>query len=115
MAKVDHKKLSQKETGAETSVEIRKRVQKAREIQNKRYGKEMLNANIGVKEINKYIFLSDTQKQLLENAAKKLDFSPRVYHKILKITQTIADLDNDGKIKDEHILEALQYRPKDII
>ncbi len=115
VAKVDHKKLSEKTHNAESSESIRKRVEKARSMQKERYGKEILNANIGVKEINKYINLSETQKTLLENAAKKLDFSPRVYHKILKISQTIADLENDGEIKDNHILEALQYRPKEII
>ena len=113
--KVEYNKLAKEHTGAEKSEPIRKRVKKARELQKKRYGLEILNSNVGVKEIKKYIKLNDKQKSLLESAAKKLNFSPRVYHKILKISQTIADLDNDGKIKDEHILEALQYRPKEII
>ena len=115
VAKVDHKKLSGGGNQTEKSENIRNRVEKARKLQKERYNEEILNANIGVKEINKYINLNDEQKNILEDAAKKLDFSPRVYHKILKISQTIADLDNDGKIKKEHILEALQYRPKEII
>lgn len=107
--------MSVKNSNAEKSENIRTRVEKARKVQEKRYGKEILNSNIGVKEINKYIILNNEQKKLLEDAAKKLDFSPRVFHKILKIAQTIADLDNGGEIKDGHILEALQYRPKEII
>lgn len=111
----DYKKLSQKNEKSEKSEKIRKRVEKAREIQKTRYNKEILNANLNAKDIKKYLILSNNQENILIEAVKKLNFSPRVYHKILKITQTIADLDNVGKIKDKHILEALQYRPKEII
>ncbi|PID83608.1 magnesium chelatase [Candidatus Campbellbacteria bacterium] len=113
--KVKHKDLSNKKVSGEKSFQIRQRVQKAREIQKERFGKEKLNSQMSVKEINKFVIFSQTQKELLEKAAEQMNFSPRVFHKIKKITQTIADLDNNGKIKDEHILEALQYRPKDII
>jgi len=115
VSKVKHEKLSDKNIKSEKSESIRKKTERAREIQKERYGEEILNANISVRDINKYINLNEEQKDLLKNAAEKMDFSPRVYHKILKISQTIADLDNDGMIEKEHILEALQYRPKEII
>jgi len=70
---------------------------------------------MSVREINDFVILEKEQKELLENAATKMDFSPRVFHKIKKIARTIADLEGVEKIKSEHILEALQYRPKEII
>ncbi|MEK6846622.1 MAG: hypothetical protein AABY16_00475, partial [Nanoarchaeota archaeon] len=42
----------------------------------------------------------------------KLSLSARGYHKVIKISQTIADLDSSGSIQRQHVLEALQYRPK---
>ena len=66
-------------------------------------------------EVGKFVKLDAQTEALLENAAKKMDFSPRVFFKIKKIARTIADLDNSADVKQEHILEALQYRPKEII
>jgi len=48
----------------------------------------------------------------LNESARRFDLSPRSYHRIIKLAQTIADLDNSDKIKEPHIMEALQYRPK---
>jgi magnesium chelatase family protein len=94
---------------------IRNRVEMARKIQEKRFGEEKLNSEMSVKNINDFVILDEEEKKLLENAAMKMDFSPRVFHKIKKIARTIADLEGSEKIKSEHILEALQYRPKEII
>lgn len=115
VAKVDHKDLSEKKESGDKSEVIRNRVERARKIQEKRFGEEKLNSEMSVKNINDFVILGEEEKKLLENAAIKMDFSPRVFHKIKKIARTIADLENSQKIKSEHILEALQYRPKEII
>jgi magnesium chelatase family protein len=115
VAKVDHKELSEKKESGEKSEVIRKRVEQARKIQEKRFGEERLNSEMSVKDINNFVILEEEEKRLLENAAIKMDFSPRVFHKIKKIARTISDLENSDKVKSKHILEALQYRPKEII
>ncbi len=115
VAKVDYQDLSQKKISGESSVEIKKRVEKARHIQQKRFSKEKLNAQMSVAEINKFIILNNEQVEILKQASEKMEFSPRVFHKIKKIARTIADLENSSQIKTEHLLEALQYRPREII
>ena len=51
-------------------------------------------------------------KELMKQAAQKLSMSARSFHKVLKVARTIADLDSSKEIKREHVLEALQYRPR---
>ena len=62
-------------------------------------------------QIRKYI-LDDKTKEILNTSAKKLNLSARAYHRVIKLARTIADLEGDKDIKTSHILEALQYRPK---
>ncbi len=71
-----------------------------------------LNARMGVREIDQLIRLSDEVSVLLTASAKRLDLSPRAYHRIIKLSRTIADLDESRHITEAHLLEALQYRPK---
>ena len=66
-------------------------------------------------EIPELTKLTPSARKLLDKAASSLDISPRVYHKIIKLGRTIADLANSSDICDAHILEALQYRPKEIL
>ena len=56
--------------------------------------------------------LSSEAKKILDASASSLGISARGYHRIVKLSRTIADLENSAEIKKEHILEALQYRPK---
>ena len=98
-----------------TSEEIMNNVVKARKMQKERFGEEKLNSNMNARDIAKFIKLDQETKDILETASKNLNISPRVFHKILKISRTIADLDLDEKIRKKHVLEALQYRPKEII
>ena len=67
---------------------------------------------MNVKELSVYAPLSSEVKQLLNNSAERLALSARAYHRVIKIARTIADLENSPDIKQNHILEALQYRPK---
>lgn len=96
----------------ETSSDIRKRVEKAREIQLKRYKNEKIynNASLSARQIKKYIVLDEKLEKIIEFAFKKFKFSARSFNKILKLTRTIADLDGSEEIKEEHLLEAIRYR-----
>ncbi|MAG12522.1 magnesium chelatase [bacterium] len=114
--RVEHKKLTGEKTGEESKF-VRARVKDARGRQEKRYAdaNATLNSGIGVKEIETYMSLSQSVTTLLEESAKKLDLSARSYHRTIKLARTIADLDHSGEIKESHILEALQYRPKQFV
>lgn len=114
---VKHEELSSDKPSGESSQKIRERVLLAREQQAKRFaGIKNVNTNgeMSVKEIKKYAPLSDSATKLLNDSAKRLNLSARAYHRIIKLARTIADLDNTPNIQDHHLLEALQYRPKNI-
>jgi len=101
---------------AESSVEIRKRVTAAREIQTKRFEEiENIhyNAQMSSKLIREYCALDDESKQLLKTAMERLNLSARAYDRILKVARTIADLDNAPLVVSQHIAEAIQYRSLD--
>ncbi|MDD3413403.1 MAG: YifB family Mg chelatase-like AAA ATPase [Lachnospiraceae bacterium] len=99
----------------ENSKSIRERVQKARIIQEKRFKDTRLfsNSDMGVKDIKKYCSLGIEEEKLLEVAFKGMRLSTRAYHKILKVSRTIADLDASKKIEKKHLIEAIGYRTID--
>ncbi|ALM06950.1 magnesium chelatase [Sediminicola sp. YIK13] len=112
---VPFEKLSEDRKG-EGSVEIRKRVTSARELQTLRFdGLEHVhyNAQMNTKHIRQYCKLDDASKSLLKNAMERLNLSARAYDRILKVARTIADLDNSQEIDGNHIGEAIQYRSLD--
>ncbi|SNR14643.1 YifB family Mg chelatase-like AAA ATPase [Tenacibaculum jejuense] len=101
---------------SESSVVIRKRVTKAREIQTERF--RMLNnvhynAQMNTKQIREFCKLNEPSKALLKNAMEQLNLSARAYDRILKVARTIADLDNATDVVENHIAEAIQYRSLD--
>ena len=98
---------------AEDSASVRKRVEKARTSQEKRFKNSgKINAEMDQIEIKKYCKLDSETKQLLKSAAEKLDLSARAYYRMIKLARTIADLEGSEQITKNHIAEALQYRPK---
>ena len=108
-------KLSEERRG-EPSVEIRKRVIAARDIQTKRFQEIPTihyNAQMGVKQIRTYCALAEDSKNLLKTAMERLNLSARAYDRILKVARTIADLDASENIEPNHISEAIQYRSLD--
>lgn len=104
-----------KKAAAETSAEIKKRVDKARIIQKQRYKKDdfSFNAFLGPKETEKYCRISDEGSELLKMAILELGLSARAYDKILKVARTIADLEAKEVIEATHISEAISYRSLD--
>ena len=112
---VPFEKLSDDRKG-ETSVAIRKRVTKAREIQTKRFADSdtvHYNAQMSTKQIRNYCVLDEASKQLLKTAMERLNLSARAYDRILKVARTIADLEGAENISGAHISEAIQYRSLD--
>ncbi len=108
--------LSSSEGGGETSEDIRKRVIKAREIQNKRYedlNSTYSNSSISNKGMEEYCRLDEESTAIFKQAIESLSLSARAYNRILKVARTIADLDGGGDINIEHISEAIQYRSLD--
>jgi len=114
--RVDYEKLSGDRLG-ETSESIRKRVQAARDIQNKRFSSNgssdiVCNADMRVGEIRQFCKLQDDGQSLMRAAMSQMNLSARAYHRILKLSRTIADLAGSENIQSSHLAEALQYRPK---
>ena len=112
---VKFEELSDSRKG-EPSAKIRARVVKARNIQSDRfkdYKDIHYNAQMGVRQIRKYCQLDDASSKILEIAMKKLNLSARAYDRILKVSRTIADLENTKEINTIHISEAIQYRSLD--
>lgn len=101
---------------AESSVEIRKRVTAAREIQTQRY-KDLdsihYNAQMSSKQVRIYCELDEASLHLLKTAMERLNLSARAYDRILKVARTIADLEASEKVISNHIAEAIQYRSLD--
>ena len=87
-----------------------------REIQIKCFkGKEKLHDNAGMERsyIKKCCKIDNEGRLLLKTAMEKLGFSARAYNRILKVSRTIADLENNKNIKTHHIGEVIQYRSLD--
>lgn len=112
---VPFEKLSEERKG-ESSLEIRKRVTAARELQTQRFSElenVHYNAQMSTKQIRQYCKLDEASLQLLKNAMERLNLSARAYDRILKVARTIADLEQSPEITGSHIAEAIQYRSLD--
>lgn len=110
---VDYEKLSTSDGSiGEKSEPIRQRIDGARSIQYTRFGKT--NSNLSAKDLERVV-LEREVKDILNQSAKKLSLSPRAYHRVIKLARTIADLDEKETIESSHVLEALQYRPRNAL
>jgi len=112
---VPFKKLSE-HCDTEPSADIRLRVIKAREIQSKRFAANdgvFCNAQMSSKMIRQYVDLDETSSNMLKNAMEKLGLSARAYDRILKVSRTIADLEQCERVESHHLSEAIQYRSLD--
>lgn len=99
---------------AESSKEVRERVKKAREIQRKRFkGKILTNSEMTNEDIRNFCVISEEGLNLLKMAISSLNLSARGYHRVLKLSRTIADIAGSENILTEHVAEALQYRARD--
>ena len=96
----------------EDSAAIRKRVINARKIQSERYKNDgiLTNSELTSELVKKYCKLDEQTKSMLKVAIVKYQLSGRKYDRILKLSRTIADLDNSNDIKQSHVMQALQYK-----
>ncbi|UCH20554.1 MAG: YifB family Mg chelatase-like AAA ATPase [Deltaproteobacteria bacterium] len=103
------------ESNAESSTQIRKRVEAARRIQSQRFSRTKIycNAQMSGRHLKKHCRIDAASNRLLEAAIDKLGLSARAYNRILKIARTIADLDGKTDIQVDQISEAVQYRNLD--
>lgn len=112
---VPFEKISEQRKG-EASINIRERVIKARQIQEKRFAKHegiYCNAQMNSKLLSLYAVPDQKGLERLKNAMDKLNLSARAYDRILKVARTIADLDSKENIESHHIAEAISYRNLD--
>lgn len=99
---------------SESSKEIKKRVDMAREVQRERFGDAtMNNASIRAKDLKQYCRLSGEGEELMHDAFDSLGLTARSYDRILCVARTIADLAGEEEILPEHLAEAIQYRTYD--
>ncbi|MFZ2969601.1 MAG: YifB family Mg chelatase-like AAA ATPase [Minisyncoccia bacterium] len=99
---------------SESSGSIRNRVEKARDLQRKRFKNKKIisNSEMSSQDVKEFCKISDETLELLRTAVNKFQLSDRSYYNILKISRTIADLEEKNDIETRHVAEALQYRPK---
>lgn len=111
---VEFEELSSREKG-ESSAEIKKRVNAARAVQNRRFQGSPISCNACITPdcLQEICRMSAQAQQLLKNAFEKLSLSARAYDRVLKVARTIADLDGSDFIEVPHIAEAVQYRSLD--
>ncbi len=111
---VKYDELSGLPTG-EKSESVRQRVNNSRDIQLERFAAEKIysNSQMNPKQIRKYCQLDDESKNVLKMAMDKMGLSARAYDRILKVSRTIADLEESDNITVAHISEAVQYRSLD--
>ena len=114
-AKISVEELGQKNICNESSAEIRKRVQRAVEIQRKRFENEGIsfNSEMNPRQIRRFCKLSPEDQRLMERIFVSMDLSARAYHRVLRVARTIADLDGSDNIRANHLTEAACYRMTD--
>ncbi len=111
---VEFEELRTKEQ-SEPSAAIKKRVDKARKIQQERFGGTgtTCNAKINASQFERWCEIDKEAEQTLKSAFELLGFTARAYDRVLKVARTIADLEGAEIIQSHHVLEAIQYRSLD--
>lgn len=111
--KIKIKELHQTENGI-CSEDMLKQVLKARKIQSERFEntRYLFNSSLDSKGLKEFCALDDAEQKTLEDLCSKMELSARAYHRLLRVARTISDLEGEERIKKEHLLEALCYRPQ---
>ena len=115
--RISHKTLSTA-TAGESTKQVQERVLRARKIQAKRFAKNKrgidLNSSMNARDIATLVKLDERVTRVLNASAEHLGLSGRAYHRVIKLARTVADLAGAEQITDKHILEAINYRPKQL-
>ena len=112
---VSVEKLAASKITAESSRSIQIRIQSARDRQQKRFAALTIasNSEMNTKMVKEYCVLPADVQAFLQQAISRLGLSARSYYRVLKVSRTIADLENAKTVELSHVAEALQYRPKE--
>jgi magnesium chelatase family protein len=112
--RVDYEKLADDSMGEESET-VRQRIEQARLIQQQRLDgtRFVCNADMTPLEVREYCLIEPSAQSLLQSAMNQLHFSARAFHRILKLSRTIADLAGETTITAGHLAEAIQYRPRE--
>ena len=96
-----------------SSAEMSEMVCRAREAQNRRFKGTTyrFNADLKAEDIDRFCFLGKEEGELMEKLYKQLSLSARSYHRILRVSRTIADMEGSEMISGRHLLEAVSFRP----
>lgn len=102
-----------RESEGETSAQIRRQVEHVREIQGERYRgtKYRFNGDIQAADMDRFCGLDQAERRYMEDVYTKMGLSARSYHRVRKVARTIADLAGEERIREEHLLEAILFRP----
>jgi magnesium chelatase family protein len=111
---VPYQELAAKQDGT-SSAAMRTHVQQARDVQTRRFGGEgqRLNSRMTSRQLRKYCVLDAECQGLMQNAMETLGLSARAHDRILRVSRTIADLEDAADIKHTHLSEAIGYRSLD--
>lgn len=116
---VDYETLTEKKTETKSSGEsetdqARTKIARARERQHSRLKNSGIGTNgeMTARDIETFIEMTPAVRELLKRSAEKLNLSPRSYHRLIKVSRTIADLEDSEELKEAHVLEALHFRSK---
>jgi len=111
---LDFDELSQRER-AESSAQVKARVDAARRLQQARQPHLTSNARMGRDELDRFCALDEACQRLMKGAFDRMGLTARSYDRILRVARTIADLDGSEAIQAHHLAEALQYRPPEYL
>ena len=102
---------------AESSAQIRERVMRARQMQTARFAGTRLRFNSDMKaaDVERYCALNGREKHFMERMFTSMQLSARGYHRIIKVARTIADLEGNSRITEEHLAEAICYRQTEVL
>ena len=111
---IKYDKLATEKVG-EDSQAVRERVQAARHCQTQRFSNDKIqtNSEMNLQQMKKHCQIDSVGQEILKTAVQNLRLSARSYHRILKLSRTIADLAASPTIQSHHLAEALQYRPRE--
>jgi magnesium chelatase family protein len=114
--RIEYEKLSDRRAG-EPSTAVRARVERARDVQAHRFEgtSHRTNADMGPKELQAHVVLDEAGENMMKAAVRQLHLSARGYHRVLKLSRTIADLGSAERVEAAHVAEALQYRPRQLL
>jgi magnesium chelatase family protein len=101
------------EPEGESSAAIRERVRAARLLQERRYGPGVTNATVGRAQLDEALLLSASARESLGEAIDALSLTGRGMVRILRVARTIADLNHDDRVDEQHVAQALLYRMDD--